>query len=301
MKKRDLKKLALLGIIGGFSMVSEPVEAGLTEADGQYLAFGGCGRGKCSNVADNYSPSSSNGCASSSQGCASSSQGCNGTQPGYASECGGKQGCGGGTVADNYRPSTSHSCGSSSDSSGSQGYNSYRPQQTSYRTYSSCSSTPVQHSCGGQGGSCGAASRSTPTNNYYYQPQQTSQQSASNNNSRYYTADASAPTTTKSEEQGQLLTKEELKSKLTDQGKAMFDRLSPEGQALAIKLASQSCKGHNECKGQNSCKSSENACAGQGGCQGKSNCSFKDKDKAVKVAALKMAEKRASLNSGAGK
>jgi hypothetical protein len=72
--------------------------------------------------------------------------------------------------------------------------------------------------------------------------------------------------------------------------------LSPEGKALALKLANQSCKGKNSCKGLNSCKTEEHSCAGRGSCAGTAAAPFKDKNQAVKIAAQKMAEKRASLN-----
>jgi hypothetical protein len=74
-----------------------------------------------------------------------------------------------------------------------------------------------------------------------------------------------------------------------------YNSLSPEGKALALELANQACKGHNSCKGLNSCKTANNSCAGQGGCKGQSSCAFKDKNQAVKVAAMKMASKRASV------
>lgn len=93
-----------------------------------------------------------------------------------------------------------------------------------------------------------------------------------------------------------MLTEDQLKSQLSDQGKDIFNRLTPEGKTLALKLANGSCKGKNDCKGLNSCKSDKNSCAGQSGCAGQANGLFTDKNLAVKVAAKKMAEKRASIN-----
>ena len=93
------------------------------------------------------------------------------------------------------------------------------------------------------------------------------------------------------------VTEDQLINQLNEQSKSTFKSLSPEGKALALKLASQSCKGNNECKGLNSCKSDKNSCAGQGSCAGQSSCAFKDKNTAVKVAAKKLADKRAILNS----
>lgn len=87
----------------------------------------------------------------------------------------------------------------------------------------------------------------------------------------------------------------DLLSKLSPDGKALYEGLNAEGKLLALKLANQTCKGHNDCKGQNSCKSEENACAGLGGCKGKSKGAFTDKNMAVKVAAMNMAKKRTEL------
>lgn len=97
---------------------------------------------------------------------------------------------------------------------------------------------------------------------------------------------------------GQLMTEDQLMSQLNDQGKQMYNSLSPEGKALAIKLASRSCKGTNDCKGLGACKTNEHSCAGKNSCAGTSKCSFKDKNLAVKVAAQKMSEKRSQTNSG---
>ena len=94
-----------------------------------------------------------------------------------------------------------------------------------------------------------------------------------------------------------LMSETDFVGKLNPQAKATYQGLDAEGKALALKLANATCKGLNDCKGLNSCKSDTNACAGQGSCAGKSGCSFKNKNDAVKVAAMKMAQKRA----GSGK
>lgn len=106
-----------------------------------------------------------------------------------------------------------------------------------------------------------------------------------------YTADTSKGTVDRS------LSESDLLSQLNEQGKASYQRLDAAGKALALKLANQSCKGQNECKGLNSCKNSEHTCAGKGSCKGTSDNNFKDKNLAVKVAAMKMAEKRANTTS----
>jgi len=97
---------------------------------------------------------------------------------------------------------------------------------------------------------------------------------------------------------GQLMTEDQLKGQLNEQGKEQFNRLNPEGKSLALKLASQACKGNNECKGLGSCKTAEHSCAGKNSCAGTSACKFSDKNSAVKVAAQKQAERRSQANSG---
>jgi hypothetical protein len=92
-----------------------------------------------------------------------------------------------------------------------------------------------------------------------------------------------------------MMTESELMSKLNDEGKAIYQGLSQEGKEMAIKMASQTCKGKNECKGMNSCKSDKNACLGQGGCKGTSKGPFTDKNDAVKLAQKKMADKRSNM------
>lgn len=122
-----------------------------------------------------------------------------------------------------------------------------------------------------------------------YRPQ-TSQMQNSKNNSYQ-----SMPDTQKSAPK-QKMTESDLMSQLNAQGKATYQGLDSAGKALALKLANQDCKGQNECKGLNSCKTSDHACAGKGSCAGTATAPFKDKNLAVKVAAMKMAEKRANAS-----
>lgn len=93
------------------------------------------------------------------------------------------------------------------------------------------------------------------------------------------------------------LSESELMNMLNAQGKATYQSLDPAGKALALKMANQTCKGQNECKGLNSCRTEEHSCAGKGSCAGTASAPFKDKNLAVKVAAMKMAEKRANAAS----
>lgn len=114
-------------------------------------------------------------------------------------------------------------------------------------------------------------------------------------NSSHYISDADKPAAATEQKK---LTETDLLQQLNPQAKAMYQSMSPEGKALALKLANQDCKGKNDCKGLNSCKSDENSCAGQSSCKGKSVGPFTDKNKAVKVASMKMAEKRAKAANG---
>lgn len=89
-----------------------------------------------------------------------------------------------------------------------------------------------------------------------------------------------------------LMSEEELLLQLNDEGTRLYNSLSPEGKALAIEVASQSCDGTNKCAGLNACASDKNTCAGKGACKGLSKCAISDKNLAVKLAEKKMAEKR---------
>jgi hypothetical protein len=117
----------------------------------------------------------------------------------------------------------------------------------------------------------------------YGQPQRQQQPQNSRFTSYNYTADADTA------QQGKM-TEESLSSQLNPQTRALFERMSPEGKALALKLANQSCKGQNDCKGLGT---AANNCAGKNGCKGTSDAPFKDKNAAVTTAAKAMAEKRA--------
>lgn len=91
------------------------------------------------------------------------------------------------------------------------------------------------------------------------------------------------------------MTKEDLMLEVTQEGADLFNSLSPEGQALALKIASRACNGNNDCKGQNACRTQYNSCMGQGECKGKTKCSVSDKNLAVKLAAQVMERKRQEL------
>ena len=90
-----------------------------------------------------------------------------------------------------------------------------------------------------------------------------------------------------------IYTKQELMLELNEDGIKMFNSLSPEGQALALKVASVRCQATNQCKGLNACKTEKNDCMFKGACKGQGKCAFSNKNDAVKAVYLKMANKRA--------
>ena len=89
-----------------------------------------------------------------------------------------------------------------------------------------------------------------------------------------------------------LLSEDELLDELNEKGEKLYMKLSSEGKDLARKVASQRCNGTNECKGLNACRSEGHDCAGQGSCKGQGKCGFSDKNLAVKIATLRMADNK---------
>jgi len=324
MNKNDLKKLALMGITGGLMLTTQGAEATSVETTnsnmlGNLLA-GGCGskcgghRGSCGSSSGNegQQPSSCGGKGrlTADRGCGAGKCGgarnhsCSGSNASESegqqpSSCGSKgrltadRGCGAGKCGG----ARNHSC-SGSNASENEG------QQPS-----SCGSKgrlTADRGCGA--GKCGSAhyhscsgsnGNDSGSNDSDYEGQQASSCGAHSGKGGALTAEveqkAEHSFSSKSDVKKEL-TETELLSNLNAEGKALYNQLTPEGKKLALKLATQACKGHNTCKGLNSCKTKEHECAGKGGCKGTSQCSFKDKNQAVKVAAQKMAEKRASLN-----
>lgn len=84
-----------------------------------------------------------------------------------------------------------------------------------------------------------------------------------------------------------------IRSKLSDSGLYLYDKMDREGKTLVYQLMQQDCKHQNGCKGLNSCAlKGNNQCAGQSECKGKSNGLFNDPNLAVKVASKKLYSKR---------
>jgi hypothetical protein len=89
-----------------------------------------------------------------------------------------------------------------------------------------------------------------------------------------------------------LMTEDELLLELDSEGTKMYKSLTPEGKALALKVASARCDHTNECAGLNACQTPEHACAGKGTCKHTGKCAIADKNLAVKLVRDKMAKKR---------
>lgn len=285
--KNNFKKLALLGIASGTAIMTQGVvEAADASAASNMLAFGGChGRSGCGGFAYRNVPSQdayyyddgSNYYNQAPSGCQAYSQapsGCHAQQWQQPQSSG------------QYNPN-----------SGGYNYQS-QPQyqnQPQYQ-YQVQPMTPPSSGCGAASSSQGM-SQPAPQQIPPAQSSMISQWETSG-----YTADNAKNDGQGQGQQGstkQKMTESELLSQLNEQGKATYQRLDAAGKALALKLANQSCKGQNECKGLNSCKNSEHSCAGKGSCAGTADANFKDKNLAVKVAAMKMAEKRANAASPA--
>ena len=73
--------------------------------------------------------------------------------------------------------------------------------------------------------------------------------------------------------------------------------MPPEAQALAVRVAQQTCSGLNECKGLSCCKSDSHSCAGLNDCKGQGACACSNKNLAIKLVEKHMAEKRAKMQT----
>lgn len=271
-KKCDLKKLALIGIAGGIGFATEVPATDLNNVS-ELLAFNACG--------------GAHGCHGGNQGVGANNNG--GYYQAYRNT----------PSQDTYYPSQDQTPSNLQNTPSSQ-----------YPQYAGCQSSALpqgryyQSSQPSQGCSASAVADGQmapqPARSPQGQPRNSQQPSSSSPNqptaytqweTNRYTADTAKISTQRS------LTESELLSQLNDQAKASYQSLDPAGKALALKLANQDCKGQNECKGMNSCKTQEHACAGKGSCAGTASSNFKDKNLAIKIAALKMSEKRANAAS----
>lgn len=292
----DLKKMALMGLAGGLLVSATGLEAG-EQGNGQdlskfdsYLAGGSCGGG-------GRGMSYSYGSSCSAAGYYAPQSGCQG-QPYYAPQ-GEYQG------RPYYAPQGCQSQVYNAPQGQEQIY--YNPQSGCAQASANRNYSQPQSGCSGerrqqiaanqdqpQGTWSNIAETSMNPNEGIYDekgrpihsntPVDSRRQNSSQNQG--YSQNPKMSATSKP------LSESELLSQLNPQSRAAYQALSQDGKSLALQLANQDCKGKNGCKGMNSCKGSSNSCAGRGGCKGQGNGKFEDKNLAVKVATMKMAEKR---------
>lgn len=320
MATSNFKKLALLGMAGGMLISSQAEVQAVSKVPSGGNSGALVGRSADCRSSNNALGMSESGC--NSQPSRPDSAGCNtrrAAQPSYESHgCGGKQaspgnsgcnnnrpsqglsdnhGCGGkrtntpSNISYNDRPSqgnNNHGCGGKRANTPNNTSNNDRPSQE-WNSGHGCggkpSNTPLSAGCNGRASqglndnhSCGGKRAGISATAGYYE---------SNIVDNYEDAQKS----------GKVMSENDLLTKLSQDGKNLYGTLDPAAKTMALKLASQECKGKNECKGLNSCKSQHNECAGKAGCQGQSVGPFKNKDDAVKLAAKKMAKKRALMNA----
>ncbi len=273
MKSRDFAKLAMMGLVGGCLLGStQSAEAANTNTSnnkGVLLAHACRGEGGC-----HGSPST--------QGSRS-------------------------FVADNSddEPTTRKNNQNDPDPQDDNNNNPQKKQNQPTAAGCAVKSSPNKNNRQNQQTAAGCAVKSRP-NNDNRQNQQTAagcavksrpntrqnQQTADNNssttkNSNFYTIDHDA------QSPAQEASAKEFAKELNPATKAIFDKMTPQGKNLAMKINSD-CKGKNDCKGQGKGET----CAGKNSCKGQSTGPVDDKNMAVKAAAKAMAEKRNNANEG---
>lgn len=179
-----------------------------------------------------------------------------------AHNCGSKTGCGGGNIA--YQP---HGCGAQNTMSqpngcGAQGNIAYQPHGCgASQPQTNFYNDPNQMQGQPPSQSCSAPPRPNNGQTGAQQPANSKQQARGN--SQWEMNNSMADTGKNSNQMESIAGEAQLLSQLNDEGKAIYRGLDPAGKELAIKLASQQ----------------------------------QDKNQAVKMAAQKMAEKRANTNA----
>ena len=269
LKKCDFKKLALMGMAGGTLLASQGNAAQMAD-NGDYsnmLAMGCSSRSGCSGsqpASYGYNQGQSNQNSAYGYNAPTQMNGCSGqNQPNWAQNTP--------PAANTPAPSYYYTDAQGQWQQGTPPQSYVNPQGATQQQ-----GQPVQPGAQGQMGT-------QPNNPQAY-------------NNRNGQGQSRFSANTSSTNAGKL-TESQLQSQLNDQAKSTFQSMDAQGKALALKLANQDCKGQNDCKGLNSCKTEEHSCAGKGSCAGTSKGPFQDKNLAVKVAAMKMAEKRSSATS----
>ena len=327
MKRRDLKKLALMGLTSGMLIATQSAVHAEGEIQPLNEASGAISESELlsqlsSEGQEIYQSLDQEGQLLArlvlGRGCGCSQETQGKLYKGAAHGCGGGKGGCGGLVSDNYDGGNygGHGCsgnggypgGGYAPSHGCSGNGGYAP---SHGCSGSVGYAPSHGCSGGHGCSSPGNPSGQPQNPNRSMPQWENQPQYKNQNQNQ-PAPAGKPTSYNNYQSGRYvaeeqvvdqkvaepkLTEADLKAKLNADTKKVYESLSPEGKKLALKLANQGCKGQNECKGQNACKSESNAtCAGKGGCKGTSAGKFTDKNLAVKVAAMKEQRNNASKN-----
>lgn len=95
-----------------------------------------------------------------------------------------------------------------------------------------------------------------------------------------------------------LMTEQELKLELNEEGLKMYNSLDEKGKELAREVASMRCAASNPCAHLNACKTAKNDCAGKSECKGTGKCAISDKNLAVKLVYDKMKAKRLDALKG---
>lgn len=85
-------------------------------------------------------------------------------------------------------------------------------------------------------------------------------------------------------------------SSLNADGQRKFNSLDAKHQAMAMKMASQSCNGKNDCKGMGGCSNQNNSCAGKNACKGQGGAPAKDPNKAVDAQYTNQTAQRDAVN-----
>jgi hypothetical protein len=273
MKKNTISKLAVMGILSGSLITSANAEqsnTGTLSQGSMTMLAAGCGAGKC----NGQKPDNANSKSSS-----------------YTADRGS---CGSNNPSNyNYNQNSSnqgeHRCGGARPNNSNQ--NPSNPGDNA-----KCGSTrPLDSNQEPSYTADRAGCSSSRPNNYNQKPSYTADRDA------IYDSLSEAETADNAKAKKgdtKKMTEKELMSQLNEKGKELYNSLDADGKAMALKLASGSCKGKNDCKGQSACKSDKNSCAGENKCKGEGTAMFKDKNMAVRIASKKMAEKRSLMNSG---
>jgi hypothetical protein len=287
MKKRDLQKVALLGITSGLLLAQQAsAESENHSSAPASKAKNGCkGKNGCPGVASTESPKPEHGCP----GAVASKK---------LNSCHGKQGCPG--IASKDQPKKEHGC----SSCGSVASRDLQKKEGGCGGKGRCGglndkevpAKKTEHECKGKNGCPGALSaRELPKKEQGCGGRCGGKLVAENDSSEKH-GEYNADDANDSNLGYHLMTEDELLLELNDEGAKMYQSLDPKGKELALEVASMRCAGTNPCGKLNACKTEKNDCAGKGSCKGTGKCAVSDKNLAVKLVYEKMKNKRSNLD-----